>query len=163
MNRLVLILACAFTAGCGGIGNSPAPVDPAAYQKLTQDVVTRVATHRSNAAGAETVNACVAEHTRYDAEVRPLLERMKADSGGMDGCMMQMGKSGDADLSATCGSMMAELDGHKTHACASADAAVDKNEAARHCDAMDTWLASAKNRASYLAGSMGGMSGGGCK
>ena len=163
MKRFVLLVAFALTAGCGGMGNASAPADPAAYQKLTQDVVARVATHRANATGAETVSACVTEHTRYDAEVRPMLEKMQSQSGGMDSCMMQMGRSGDADLTATCGSMMSELDGHKTDACASADVAVDTNEAVRHCAAMEKGLAAANDRASYLAGSMGNMSGGRCK
>lgn len=149
MKHFYLLMACAVVVGCGGVGNSGA-VDPAAYRKLTQEVAAVVETHRTNANVASTADACLTERARYDVEVRPKLEMMQSQSGGMDNCMMQMGRAGDADLAATCGSMMSELNAHKTTACASADATANKAEAVRHCDAMKTWLDAAQNRASSL-------------
>ncbi len=149
MKYFSLLMACAVVVGCGGMSNSGA-VDSVAYRKLTQEVAALVGTHRTNAAVASTVDACLTERARYDVEVRPKLEMMQSQSGGMDNCMMQMGRAGDADLATTCGSMMSELNGHKTTACASTDATVNRAEAVRHCDAMKTWLDAAQNRASSL-------------
>ena len=149
MKHFYLLMAVPFVVRCGGMGNSGA-VDPAAYRKLTQEVAALVETHRTNAAVASTVDVCLTERDRYDVGVRPRLEMMQFQSGGMDNCMMQMGRAGGADLATTCGSMMSELNGHKTTACASADATVNKAEAVRHCDAMRTWLDAAQNRASLL-------------
>lgn len=149
VKRFFLLMACAVVVGCGGMGSSGA-VYPAGYRTLTQEVAALVETHRTNAAVASTVDACLTERARYDVEVRPKLEMMQSQSRGMDNCMMQMGRAGDADLATTCGSMMSELNGHKTTACASADATVNKAEAVRHCDAMKTWLDAAQNRASSL-------------
>ncbi|MHB8875645.1 MAG: hypothetical protein ACYC8T_18320 [Myxococcaceae bacterium] len=154
MNRFALLLTCALAAGCGP--GMPA-TDPAAYQKLTQDSLAMVEMHRTNAA-AMTMSTCTTEHDRYDAEMRPMIDSLKAKSGGMDTCMKDMGKPADADLAAGCTSMMAELDSHKTAACASMDLAAQKTEATRHCDAMKTWLDTAKARASYLQSPMQGMS-----
>ena len=151
MKRCSFLLACAGVVGLGCGGMSFGAVDPAAYQGLTQEVAVVVETHRTNAAVAATVDACLNERARYDDEARPKLETMQSQSGGMDNCMMQMGRAGDADLAATCGSMMSELNSHKSAACASADANVNKAEAVRHCDAMKTWLAAAQKRASSLA------------
>lgn len=149
MNRN-FVVACAVISGCGGMGSFGA-VDPAAYKKLTQDATALVETHRTNASVSSTVDACKAEHSSYDAQTRPKLELMQSQSYGMDNCMMQMGRAGDADLAATCGSMMSELNSHRSAACASSDPDVNKREAVRHCDAMRSWLDSAQNRASSLA------------
>ena len=164
MNRFSILLFCAVLFGCGGMSVSSAPADPGAYQKLTQAASALVETHRNNAASSANVDACTSEHARYDAEMRPMIEKLRSQSAGMDSCMTQMGKRSDADIAATCRSMMSELDSHNIAACASADLGVDKTEAVRHCGAMKTWLDSAEARAAYLASStMGNMSGGACK
>ena len=147
VKRFFLLMACAVVVGCGGMRSSGA-VDPAGYRKLTQEVAALVETHRTNAAVASTVDACLTERARYEVEVRPKSEMMQFQSGGMDNCMM--GRAGDADLAVTCGSMMSKLNSHKAAACASADANVNKADAVRHCDAMKTWLDAAQNRASWL-------------
>ena len=166
MNRSFLLAASfaglAVAAGCGmGMTNTPTPADPTAYQQLAMDIQAKVETHRAQAADAGTVDACNAEHTRYDGELRPMLDQLQMRSGPMDTCMTKMGKAGDADMATTCTSMVSELDRHKSVACAP-DLAADKAEAVRHCDAMKTWLASEDTRATFLKGGMGGM-GDACK
>ncbi len=157
MNRSLLLasLSVGFAVGCG-MPMSKTPADPVAYQQLAMDIAGKVEAHRALAADAGTVPSCDSEHTRYDAEVRPMLDQMQSLSTGMDSCMMNMGKAGDADMASTCSSMMSELDRHKTAACG-ADLVADKAEAVRHCDAMKTWLDTENTRAAYLSGGMGGM------
>jgi len=164
MNRSLLLInfavGLAFAVGCG-MPQSMTSADPAAYQQQALDLSAKVQAHRVLAADAGTVGDCTAEHTRYDGEVRPMLDKLQSLSGAMDSCMTKMGKAGDADMATTCTSMMSELDRHSTAACA-ADLAADKAEAVRHCDAMKTWLDTENTRATFLKGGMNGM-GDSCK
>jgi hypothetical protein len=150
--------AVGLAVGCGtGMSDTKTPGDPMAYQQLAMDASSKVESHRSQGNAAGTVDACNTEHMRYEGEVRTMLEKLQSLSAGMDSCMMQMGKAGDADMANTCSAMMAELGRHKTAACVS-DVTANKAEAVRHCDAMKTWLDSLKARATYLSGGMGSMS-----
>lgn len=157
MNRLCPVVAAVLVLACGGT----TPADPAAYQQTTQEALTQVETHRTNALAATTADGCMTEHSRYDAAVKSKIEMLKMQSGDMDRCMKQMSKPDDADVAATCDSMMSELESHRSAACAGATAA-NQAEATRHCDAMKTFLTRLKSRATYLASPMPGMSSSSC-
>lgn len=148
-------------AACGAHGTAP---DVAAYDAAVSDVRASVATHQTSAAAAQGSTDCTAEHQRYDAEVRPRVKHMMDMSGGMDGCMRDMGHGDQADMHGMCDSMMGELDRHHGVACAGDDAA-NHAEAEHHCQMMRDWLDREHGRADSMKGMMGSggmMSGGRC-
>jgi hypothetical protein len=148
-------------AACGGRGSTP---DVAAYSAAVSDVQASVTGHQASAAAAQGSADCTAEHQRYDGEVRPRVKHMLDMSGGMDGCMRDMGHGDQADMHGMCDSMMGELDRHHAAACAGDDAA-NHAEAAHHCQMMRDWLDREHSRADSMNGMMGSggmMSGGRC-
>jgi hypothetical protein len=116
----------------------------------------------TTASAALSASNCPAEKSRYEAQVRPMLDRMASMSVDTDACMNDMGHTGTADMQSTCRSMQAELDDHLAAACSTGDIA---GEAARHASAMHTMLQHETDRAATMQSMMGDssmMSGGMC-
>jgi len=157
MNAKV-VLTAAFGLAMVGCGGTKAP-DIAAYQKLGADLSAAVESHETTCATLTTAD-CPGERSRYDAEVRPMLDRMLSMSGDMDACMNDMGYAASADMRGTCQSMRTELDSHLAAAC-TADIA---GEASRHAAVMGGMLQHEMDRSVAMQGMMGGsmMSGGMC-
>lgn len=153
----VSIVALA-VSGCGMGAAAP---DVAAYQQSVSELQAAVATHQTDAAATSTSQDCLAEHQRYDGMIRPHLQQMTKQSGGMDTCLQAMGHAGPFNMNSMCGSMQAELDRHATAACAG-DAAANHAEAAHHCQLMRDWLAQQQTRTDSMMGMGGMMNGGRC-
>jgi hypothetical protein len=160
--RVSALLATLALAACGTAREAP---DVAAYEQLVSDAQASVEHHRTAATAADTQQACQEAHTQYAAEIQAIVTHMRTASGGVDGCLTDMGHPGDADLTSTCDAMGGELTRHARDACASSDAAVNRAEATRHCDAMKSDLDHQLLRAQGMAGMMSGrgmMTGGSC-
>ncbi len=151
----LVVTVWAAVAACGGRSEA----DVAAYKETVQQTLAAVAAHRERSQAATTPDACLAEHHRYDAEVRPRVLRMQELSTGMDDCMRSRGRADWADMGGMCSSMTGELDQYQTSACALSDTALDRGETARHCDVMEGYGRRASDRANN-AGNCGGVVGG---
>jgi len=142
---------------------TPAP-DVAAFRQFNEQLVAAVDTHQTNIPGMTDMAACTAERDRYEADVRPIVDRMRDMSAGMDDCMMAMGRDSMADMQTTCGGMNDELTTHMGAACTSSDLAQDRAEADRHCNAMRQMAQQEMGRADNMmqgGGMMSGMMSGG--
>lgn len=157
-NIPVAVLGLSLTLSACGRSRMP---DVAAYQKLAADVSVAVEKHAGNTRTLGPQD-CPAEMGRYEADVRPLLERMTDMSVEMDAHMRDMGRSGFADMQAGCRAMTAELDDHLAAACAAGDI---QAETTRHASAMAGMLGHEMDDAVSMQEMMGGwmMSGGGCR
>ncbi len=158
MRITVAVLAVTVFPACGRGAAAP---DVAAYQQTVSELQLAVAAHQSDSAATTTVADCDAEHQRYDASIRPRLQRMSAMSGAMDGCGRTMGHPGALNLGSMCGSMQSELDRHAVAACAG-DVAANHAEAARHCQLMRDWLGQQRAQASSMMNTGALMGGGRC-
>lgn len=137
---------------------TPAP-DVAAFRQLNEQLVAAVDTHENNTAAMTDMAACTAERDRYEAEARPIVDRMRDLSAGMDDCMMAMGRDSTADMQQTCGGMNDELTSHMGAACASSDLTRERAETERHCNAMRQMAQQEMGRADNMMQSGGMMSG----
>lgn len=154
----LLLISCA--------DETPAP-DVAAFRQLNEQLVAAVDTHQNNTMAMADMAACTAERDRYEAEARPIVDRMRDMSAGMDDCMMAMGRDSMADMLETCGGMNDEFTTHMGAACASSDLAQELAETERHCNAMRQMAQQEMGRADNMmqgGGMMSGMmSGGMCR
>jgi len=106
--------------------------------------------------------SCNSAESQYDAQVRPMVQRMEDMSGSMHSMMDSQGAGSHGDMSCMSGAMRAELAQHKAMACASADMAANQAEAMRHADSMEGYAAHQRARAEEMMSMMGGgMMGGG--
>jgi len=159
------VAAClvAAAAACGSEGGTEA-TQVAAFRAAADGIDAAATAYGRAAATIPDPDACLSMHAGYDADVRPMIERMRELSGWMDDHMASMGHAGHADLACGADAMAAELDRHAAAACASAtDLAADAAEAAAHAAAMHDWAEHQRVRAGELDGMMagGGMMGGG--
>jgi hypothetical protein len=144
----VILSACA----CGG-GHEWAPIqtsDAAAYRDLALRISDAAGRHRANDTNIADASSCRSEHSRYDAEVRPLLDRMSAMSGKMDSWMRCTG-AGLAEMEEGCQSMRAELDRHALAGC-STNSLVNLGEVNRHYVVMADWAQREADDASRMMG-----------
>ncbi|MBI5496232.1 MAG: hypothetical protein HY904_14510 [Deltaproteobacteria bacterium] len=155
MNRVTLFGGL-LLAGCGAGSN----VDVEAYRAANREVAASVQLHRDRSRTATTTQDCADEQRRYDADVRPKVERVRTLSDGMDGCMRSSGRPEWADMGRMCDSMMGELDRYGSSACGSSDQGANRTDANRHCDVMDGYTARENERADN-AGQCGAANGGG--
>jgi hypothetical protein len=124
------------------------------------------AAYGTQASGMTDVNACNADETSYDAQVRSMIEQMKGMAPGMDQMMSSLGQGSDADMTCAANAMMAELDHHKGVACSSTiDMGPNKTEAQHHVAVMTQWadhqMVRSEDMGSMMGSGMGGMGGGG--
>jgi hypothetical protein len=138
-------------------GVSFTTADVTAYQQDLAALTVTVSTHQD--AGVATPADCAAEHQRYDAAARPVLQHMLGMSQGMDDCRQAMGHPGPYELHGMCSSMQTELDRHAAAAC-SPDAGANHAEVVHHCQLMRDWLGQQQGTATAM-GQMGNMMMGG--
>lgn len=139
---------------CGGAASA----DVAAYQQTLFELQAGVLSHQTDAAATTARPDCLTEHQRYDDLARPRLQQMRSASASMDDCGRRMGMAGPFMMRQTCDSMQGELDRHAAAACTD-DAAVNHEEAARHCDRMRAWLSSEREQTESMMSRDGMMSG----
>jgi hypothetical protein len=156
MKRLMVAVALGVGA-CSGSNTSSTSADVQSLTSVAQDMSAAVASYRSSAAAMSDASTCQAAQSSYDAQMGPMVDRMKQLCGGLDDHMKSSGHPGDADLACASNAMGAEVVRHKAAACAAA-VDVDKVEATRHADAMDDLIAHQSGRATELGSAMG-MSG----
>ncbi len=158
--RMAALLAL-LASGCGS-NMSHTNADVQAYQALALGVSSGVQSYRSQAAAMADLASCNGAASQYDAQVRPMVQRMEDMSGSMDTMMDSQGRGSHGDMGCMSAAMRAELDEHKTMACASADMAANQAEATRHADSMEGYAAHQQARAEEMMSMMGGgmMSGG---
>jgi hypothetical protein len=161
--RILAACLVAAAAACGSEG--PTDAEQVATFRATADRIDTSATAYGSGAGTMADQAgCLSMHAGYDADVRPMVERMRDMSGSMDEHMASMGGAGHADMACGAAAMMAELDRHAAAACASATMPANAAEAAAHAGTMHDWAAHQRARADEMGGMMnggGGMMGGG--
>lgn len=160
--KTIALSLAAATAACGGSSDTSGGASTADVQTFhTTSEAVAAAAESYGAAGASMpdVQTCGANESRYDAQVRPMVEQMRALAGGMDHEMMSMGQAGRADILCAADAMAAELDHHRSVACASlADMAPNRAEASHHAQAMTAWADHQRVRSEQM-GSMMGMGG----
>lgn len=169
MRRSALLLALVAQACGGGSSSSTSAGTPQQLNALAQDVAGAASAYDTRAAGMASVAVCASDEDQYDGQVRPEVEQMQAMGPHMDQMMMgSLGDAADADMACAADAMMAELDHHRSMACASTtDMAPNMDEAHRHATAMAQWTdhemvrTSAMGSGSRMGGGMGGMPGGG--
>jgi hypothetical protein len=161
-NRILISSFVGFLlASCAD--ETPAP-DVVAFRQLNEQLAAAVDTHQTNTAAMPDMAGCTAERDRYEAEVRPIVDKMRDLSTGMDDCMMAMGRDSMADMQKTCGGMTDELTTHMGAACESSDLSQDRAESERHCNAMRRMAEQEIGRADNMmqrGGMMSGMMSGG--
>lgn len=145
MTRTLFAVVSALTLAACGVSSS----EVAGYQQSVAELQAAVSAHETDAVATLTAEDCLAEHQRYDQQVRPRLGQMMNLSGGMDGCGPMRG-SRPMGMRTMCGSMQGELDRHAAGACAG-DAATNHAEAAQHCRLMRDWLGQQQDGAASCA------------
>lgn len=160
--QAAMVWVAATVAGCGGSSDGGAKADVQGYADTAQAISGAASSYATAGGATADVPSCQAAHGAYDAQVRPMVDRMSAMSGGMDGEMQMMGHAADADMTCGADAMHAELARHDVAACASADMAANHAEVARHASAMEAWAEHQRMRADEMGGmmGMGGMGGG---
>jgi hypothetical protein len=167
MRRSGLLLALVALACGGGSSSSTSAGTPQQLNALAQNVASAASAYDTQAAGMANAAACATDEVQYDGQVRPDVVQMQAMGPHMDQMMMDsLGDAADADMACAADAMMAELDHHRSMACASAaDMAPNMDEAHRHATAMAQWadheMARTSAMGSMMGGGMGGMPGGG--
>ena len=166
MRYLVLILALSIAA-CGGSSTSGVTTaDVQRLNTLSQNVSSAVGTYGTQAATMTDSTSCNGAEITYDSHIRPMVSEIQGMGTAMDDKMGSLNHTSDADMECGANAMMAELDHHKTVACASAtDMAPNKTEAQQHIANMTQWanheMVRSDGMGSTMGMEMGGMGGGG--
>lgn len=142
-------------AGCGSDRHGLSRADVQAYAALAQRIGSSASAYGTEANATVDPTACHSAHASYDAQVHPMLARMRAMSGAMDQEMSMMGHGLDGDMSCGADAMAAELAHHDAVACTSTMTA-NHDEATRHAAAMVGWAGHQHARATEMNGMMGG-------
>ncbi len=133
------------------------------YNGFAQDLSSTVATYRAGASAMRSPSDCSAAEQQYMAHATPDIQGMTPIAAHMDGQLGVMSQVMSGDMS--CGMSVAatELARHAAAACASADLAANRDEAAHHCDAMESFVEHMQMRSAettQMMGSGGMMNGG---
>jgi hypothetical protein len=161
MKRSILALPVFALVACGS--SHPSSGTTQTFDATAQAISSAAANYRSSAATMADASACAAAESAYDAQVRPLVNRMHDLAGGMDAQMTSMmGQAGSADMSCAGDAMTTELDRHHAVACASpADMLPNEAEADHHARWMMAWADHQRARVAQMSsGSMGMMGSG---
>lgn len=153
------LLTAVIAAGCGD--SSDERPDVRAYAGLAQQISASASAYGTAAEATSDVPSCQSGHGAYDAQVRPMVERMHAMSGDMDREMATMGHTAEADMTCGADAMIAEFDDHHAVACTSADMTANHAEAGRHAAAMQAWAEHQRARSEQMGEMMGMMGTGG--
>lgn len=168
MRALFATATLAVTAILLACGGQAAP-DLEEWDTLSQELRSSVQGYREAMETAPTPDRCAELRQAYLAELQPRMERMRAMSADLDGCMRRMRHMEDADVEMTCRSMDEELARYAEDGCASEDAVVNQSNAFAHCYYMLERLNDTDARSRQMGGMMGDgamgdgmMSGGMC-
>lgn len=164
---LVLALALAFVGACGsstgttaseaGTGTGATSSDITTYQQLASDARSAASAYDTAMTGSNlTLASCHSIHDGYDAQVRPWVSLMVQMAGPMDDYMNAHGGEGNADLRCGSATLLDELDYHRSIACTFPTVAADREEAARHVAAMNSYAGHLWNRCGEMLGSTTG-------
>lgn len=160
-----VLLMGAFVAGCGGSMSGGGTSDVSTFAGTAGQIAGAASSYATTAGATADVPSCQSAHAAYDAQVRPMVDRMRSMGGAMDDRMASMGHPEEADMMCGVDAMSAELAHHDAAACASVDGMpANHAESARHAAAMEAWADHERIRADDLDGMMGmmdGMGGGG--
>jgi len=166
MQRLSAFLALPLLAAACGMGSSGMTTTQVQdFRSAAVGVSTTAASYGAQAGAMSDLPTCTADEAGYHAQVAPMVDRMAAMAGAMDGHMASMGHPADGDMACGAAAMMAELARHHAIACASTgDMAPNRAEAAQHVAAMGAWSDHMAERADQMGSRMGmtmmGSSGG---
>ena len=156
MKRIMVAVAVG-VAACSGSNTNGSTADVQSLASVTQEMSAAVVAYRASAGAMSDASTCQGAQSSYDAQMGPMIDRMKQMSGGLDDHMKSMGRTGDADIACASNSMAVEVERHRAAACVAA-VDVNKVEATHHADAMDDMLAHQRGRATEMGSAMG-MSG----
>ncbi len=154
------LVAVIVVSGCGSDTSGVSQADVQAYAALSRQIGTAASGYGTAANATVDPASCQSTHASYDAQVRPMVDRIRSMSGAMDDQMGMMGRNADGDMSCGADAMGAELAHHDASACTSTVMAANHAEASRHAAAMTTWADHQQARADEMGGMMG-MGGGG--
>lgn len=157
--RTLAILGAVAATACGDPANSPSntPAQTAAssYQALGQDMATAVAQYQAATATMPNVSTCQAAEAAYEANIRPMIDRMKTASAAMDQHWAgEMGPTG-VDMACVAAAMAAEFERHRAVACAAPDVTVDHAEATHHGQTMAGWVDHQRVRYEQMGAAIG--------
>lgn len=155
------VALCACGMGMGNHGGSG--VDTQAYAAVAQQIGTVASAYGIAAAATPDPATCHSAHMSYDAQVHPMVGRMRSMSAAMDDHMGTMGGGAMADMTCGVDAIADELAHHDSSACTSTMTA-NHDEAARHVAAMVAWAGHQHARADQMSGMTGGgmMGGSSC-
>jgi hypothetical protein len=150
MRYAFLALSLALAA-CGGSSSGITSTEIQSFTSAAQGVSTAAVTYGTQTAAMTSAGACASEHGTYDSHVRPLVGHMQDMGPAMDASMGSQHHAEDEDIACAANAMMAELDRHRTAACASTtDMALNKAEAQHHVASMTQWATHEMGRAHDL-------------
>lgn len=162
VTRIALILGTLATTACGGTG-APGSTSGAAqtaardYQTTGQSLSAAVAQYQAASAAMPDVAACTTTLAAYEAQVSPLIDRMRTASGAMDQYMDDyMGRSA-ADMACVAAAIALEYQRHLGVACAAPTLTGDRTEAAQHVATMSSWIDHQKVRYEQMGAAIGMM------
>lgn len=124
-----LLIVATLLAACGGSMDSQQIAD---YRAAASSLDTTVDAHAKSATAAAP-STCPVAMADYARQAGPLIDRMQSMSGGMDQCMISLGRTDRADFVAGCAAIRSELDAHAKNGCSAPDLAA---EMTRHAAAM---------------------------
>ena len=151
----VLAASMVVAAGCGSDTQHVSQADVQGYATLSRRSRPPRRATEPRRAGRWTRRAASPPTASYDAQVRPMVDRMRSMSGAMDQQMGRMGRAEDGDMSCGVDAMGAELDHHDAVACTSTAMSANHAEATRHAAAMTGWADHQHARADEMGGMMG--------
>lgn len=162
VNRIALILGTIAATACGGsagTASTSAAAQTAArnYQSTGQDLATAVAQYQSATATMPDVMACRASEATYEAQVGPMIDRMKTASTAMDQYMDDYMGPAAADMACVAAAMALEYQRHVGVACAAVTVTGDQTEAAQHTATMSYWIDHQKVRYEQMGAATGMM------
>lgn len=151
----VLTATAILVAACGNDRHGVSQADAQAYSALAQQIGSSALAYGTAASATIDVASCTSTHASYDAQVHPMVDRMRSMSGAMDEQMDMMGHGADGDMSCGADAMATELAHHDAVACTSTMMA-NRDEATHHAAAMVGWADHQHARAEEMEGMMGG-------
>lgn len=152
----------ALSTGCDGSSgsgtNSASASELGTYQALAAKVQSAALAYRAtmSGSGVTTVQSCQEVQVGYDSQVRGWVSQMSQMAGAMDSFIDSHGGAMVADMQCVSGTMLDELDRHKSTACASPDLQMDRAEALRHADAMSSLTGHSSSRCDEARGALDG-------
>ena len=149
--RSMMLAVTLLAASCGGSMSSQQIAD---YRATAVSLDAAVDAHARSTTSADP-STCMAAMADYARQAGALIDRMQSMSGGMDQCMISLGRSGWADFAASCAAIRSELDAHARNGCSAPNLAA---EMTRHAAAMKAHTSLEIDRMGQMQGMENGMS-----